>query len=60
MWQTDRQQMARLGMMATGPDTDPTVGSGVGQRLIPKEPMVCLLAPLHHPSQVITYSSPLC
>jgi hypothetical protein len=30
------------GAMALGHDTGPTVGSGVGQRFIPEEPMVRL------------------
>lgn len=29
-----------MGAGAVAPDTDPTAGSGVGQRLIPVEPMV--------------------
>lgn len=41
-WQSAGQQSARLGATAVGPDTDPVTGSGVGQRLIPVEPMVCL------------------
>jgi hypothetical protein len=42
-WQSDGQQTARLGTTAVWPDTDPTVGSGVGQRSIPEELMVSLL-----------------
>lgn len=39
-WQLDGQPTVRLGAAALGPDTDPKLGSGVGQRLIPEEPMV--------------------
>jgi len=42
-WQVDGQQAARLGATAVGPDQDPTTGSGVGQRLIPVEPMAIVL-----------------
>lgn len=42
-WQSDGQQTARLGATAVGPDQDATVGSGVGQRLIPEEPMSIIL-----------------
>jgi hypothetical protein len=31
-----------MGATAVGPDTDPSVGSSVGQRMIPEEPMVRL------------------
>ena len=31
---------ARMGASAVGPDQDPTVGSGVRQRIIPVEPLV--------------------
>jgi hypothetical protein len=41
-WQSDGQQTIRLGATAVWPDTDPTVGSGVDQWLIPEEPMVNL------------------
>lgn len=43
-WQVDGVQSSRLGAAAVGPDQDPVAGSGVGQRLIPVEPMVCLLS----------------
>lgn len=39
-WQVDGKPSVRVGAAAVGPDTDPTTGSGVGQRLIPEEPMV--------------------
>jgi beta-glucanase (GH16 family) len=42
-WQSAGQQSARLGATAVGPDTDPVTGSGVGQRLIPVEPMAIVL-----------------
>ena len=38
-WQMDGQQTIRMGAGAVGPDQGPD-GSGVGQRLIPEEPMV--------------------
>jgi hypothetical protein len=44
-WQSDGQQTARLGATAMEPDQDPATGSGVGQRLIPEEPMVSLFTP---------------
>lgn len=42
-WQVDGSPSVRMGAAAVGPDTDPTVGSGVGQRLIPVEPMVSFI-----------------
>lgn len=39
-WQVDGKPSIRVGASAVGPDTDATTGSGVGQRLIPEEPMV--------------------
>jgi len=42
-WQSAGQQTVRLGAAAVGPDTDPVVGTGVGQRLIPVEPMSIVL-----------------
>lgn len=42
-WQVAGSPSVRMGAAAVGPDTDPTVGSGVGQRLIPVEPMVRIL-----------------
>ncbi|KAG6907629.1 hypothetical protein DXG01_008165 [Tephrocybe rancida] len=41
-WQVDGVQSHRLGASAVGPDQGPT-GSGVGQRLIPLEPMSIVL-----------------
>ncbi|KAF8878855.1 beta-glucan synthesis-associated protein-domain-containing protein [Infundibulicybe gibba] len=41
-WQVDGSASHRLGAVAVGPDTGPT-GSGVGQRLIPEEPMSIIL-----------------
>ncbi|KAF8213898.1 beta-glucan synthesis-associated [Mycena galopus ATCC 62051] len=41
-WQVDGQPSARMGAAAVGPDQGPT-GSGVGQRLIPVEPMSIIL-----------------
>jgi len=42
-WQVNGNPTARMGASAVGPDTDPTVGSGVGQRLIPLEPMSIIM-----------------
>ena len=42
-----------MGATAVGPDTDPSVGSGAGQRLIPEEPMVRLSALLRRQSKLI-------
>ena len=39
-WQVNGSPTARMGASAVGPDQDATVGSGVGQRIIPVEPMV--------------------
>ena len=50
-WQSDRQQTARLGATAVGPDQDPAVGSGVGQRLIPQEPMVSTSPAFYSPAR---------
>ncbi|KAJ7228320.1 concanavalin A-like lectin/glucanase, partial [Mycena pura] len=41
-WQVDGQQTLRMGAGAVGPDQGPD-GSGVGQRLIPVEPMSIIL-----------------
>jgi hypothetical protein len=41
-WQVDGQQTSSLYAPAVGPDQD-TGGSGVGQRLIPEEPMAIIL-----------------
>lgn len=41
-WASNGQQSARLGATAVGPDQGPG-GSGVGQRLIPEEPMSLVL-----------------
>ncbi|KAG5728844.1 hypothetical protein E4T56_gene17829, partial [Termitomyces sp. T112] len=41
-WQVDGAASHRLGAAAVGPDQGPT-GSGVGQRLIPVEPMSIVL-----------------
>jgi hypothetical protein len=45
-WQVNGNPTARLGASAVGSDTDGTVGSGVGQRLIPLEPMVSVFRSL--------------
>jgi hypothetical protein len=39
-WMANGAQTMRMSQAAVGPDQGPT-GSGVGQRLIPEEPMVC-------------------
>ncbi|KAJ8456590.1 hypothetical protein ONZ45_g18658 [Pleurotus djamor] len=42
-WQVDDQLTHRMHAAAVGPDQDPITGSGVGQRLIPEEPMSIIL-----------------
>jgi hypothetical protein len=39
-WQVNGSPTAQMGALAVGPDQDPMVRSGVGQRIIPVEPMV--------------------
>jgi hypothetical protein len=41
-WMVDGQKSARLGAASVGPDQGPN-GTGVGQRLIPEEPMSIVL-----------------
>ena len=41
-WQVNGSPTARVGASALGPDQDGTTGSGVGQRLIPVEPMASI------------------
>jgi Beta-glucan synthesis-associated protein SKN1/KRE6/Sbg1 len=41
-WMVDDQESARLGAASVGPDQGPN-GTGVGQRLIPEEPMSIVL-----------------
>jgi hypothetical protein len=40
-WYADNKPSHRMGAAAVGPDTGPD-GTGVGQRIIPEEPMVCV------------------
>ena len=41
-WQVDGQPTIRMGAAAMGPDQGPD-GSQVSQRVVPEEPMVCLI-----------------
>ncbi|KAJ2934244.1 hypothetical protein H1R20_g2843, partial [Candolleomyces eurysporus] len=42
MWQVDGSPTHRVGYGAVGPDPEPT-GAGIGQRIIPEEPMAIIL-----------------
>lgn len=59
MWQVDGSPTHRVGYGAVGPDPEPT-GSGIGQRIIPEEPMSIILNLGMSRTSSIRPSSPSC